>query len=80
MFALLPKIYSIVYKKECSMSALNKLPFSLLNFPPVSSLLHIRKISEYWPFLEKSGPQKWVLGATLALKQNFLAGTLMSPV
>ena len=27
MFALLPKIYSIVFKKECSMSALNKLPF-----------------------------------------------------
>ena len=27
MFALLPKIYSIVYKKKCPMSALNKLPF-----------------------------------------------------
>ena len=29
-----------------------------------------------WPFLEMSGPQKWVVGVTLALKQNFLAGTL----
>ena len=27
MFALLPKIYSNGYEKECSMSALNKLPF-----------------------------------------------------
>jgi len=52
-------------------SALNKLPF-----PTVSSLLHIRKKAEYWPFLEKSGPQKWVVGATLVPKQNFLAGTL----
>ena len=31
----------------------------------------------HWPFLEKSGPKKWVVGATLALKQNFLAGTLI---
>ena len=30
-----------------------------------------------WPFLEKSGPKKWVVEATLALKQNFLAGTLI---
>ena len=28
LFALLPKISSIVYKKGCSMSASNKLPFS----------------------------------------------------
>ena len=28
LFALLPKISSIVYKTECSMSASNKLPFS----------------------------------------------------
>ena len=31
-----------------------------------------------WPFLEKSGPKKWVVEATLALKQNFLAGTLVA--
>ena len=51
--------------------------FHFLNFPTVSSLLHIRKILVHWPFLEISGPQKWVVGATLALKQNFLAGTLI---
>ena len=28
LFALLPKISSIVYKEGCSMSASNKLPFS----------------------------------------------------
>ena len=50
--------------------------FHFLNFPTVSSLLHIRKILVHWPFLEISGPQKWVVGATLALKQKFLAGTL----
>ena len=50
--------------------------FHFLNFPTVSSVLHIRKILVHWPFLEKSGPRKWVVGATLALKQNFLAGTL----
>ena len=50
-----------------------------LNFPTtVSSLLHIREILVHWPFLEVSGPQKWVVGATLALKQNFLAGTLLA--
>ena len=43
--------------------------------PFLLDLLHIRK--NYWTFIEKSGPQKWVLGATLALKQNFLAGTLL---
>ena len=31
----------------------------------------------HWPFLEKSGPKKWVVEATLALKQNFLAGKLI---
>ena len=51
--------------------------FHFLKFPTVSSLLHIRKILVHWPFLEKSGLQKWVVGATLALKQNFLAGTLI---
>ena len=51
--------------------------FHFLKFPTVSSLLHIRKILVHWPFLEKCGPQKWVVGATLALKQNFLAGTLI---
>ena len=51
--------------------------FHFLKFPTVSSLLHIRKILVHWPFLEISGPQKWVVGATLALKQNFLAGTLI---
>ena len=30
----------------------------------------------HWPYLEKSGPQELVVAATLALKQNFLAGTL----
>ena len=50
--------------------------FHCLIFPTVSSLLRIRKMPVHWPFLEKSGPQKWVVGATLALKENFLAGTL----
>ena len=50
--------------------------FHFLNFPTVSSLLHIRTILVHWPLFEISGPQKWVVGATLALKQNFLAGTL----
>ena len=50
--------------------------FHLLNFPIVSSLLHIRKILVHWPFLEISSPKKWVVGATLALKQEFLAATL----
>ena len=40
--------------------------------------MHIREILVHWPFLEISGPQKWVVGATLALKHNFLAGTLWS--
>ena len=51
--------------------------FHFLNFPTVSSLLHIREILVHWPFLEISGPKKWVLGATLALKQNFLAVALV---
>ena len=51
--------------------------FHFLNFPTVSSLLHIRKILVHWPFLEITGLQKWVVGATLALKQKFLAGTLI---
>ena len=51
--------------------------FHFLNFPTASSLLHIRKILVHWPFLEISGPQKWVVGATLALKQKFLDGTLL---
>ena len=34
LFALLPKISSIVYKEGCSMSASNKLPFS---FPQLSN-------------------------------------------
>ena len=52
--------------------------FHFLNFPTVSSLLHIRKVLVDWPFLEISGPQKWFVGATLALKQKFLAGTLVN--
>ena len=56
------------------MSASNKLPFSFTVF----SLLHIRKMLVHWPLLEISGPQKWVVGATLALKQKFLAGTLVT--
>ena len=51
--------------------------FHFLNFPTASSLLHIRKILVHWPLLEISGPKKWVVGATLALKQKFLAGTLL---
>ena len=47
-----------------------------INPTTASFLLHIREILVHWPFLEISGPQKWVVGATLALKQNFLAGTL----
>ena len=58
------------------MSASNKLPLHFLNFPTISSLLHIRTILVHWPLFEISGPQKWVVGATLARKQNFLAGTL----
>ena len=64
------------------MSASNKINYHfhflklLLNFRTVSSLLYVRKILVHWPFLEKSGPQKWVVGATLTLKQNFSAGTL----
>ena len=50
--------------------------FDFLNFPTASSLLHIREILVHWPFLEISGPQKLVVGATSALKHNFLAGTL----
>ena len=76
LFALLLKISSIVYKEGWSMSASNKLPLHFLNFPTISSLLHIRTILVHWPLFEISGPQKWVVGATLALKQNFLAGTL----
>ena len=34
----------------------------------------------HWPFLEISGPQKWAVGVTLVLKQNFLAGTLYTKV
>ena len=58
------------------MSASNKVTFSSPYFPTASSLLHIREILVHWPFLEISGPQKWVVGAILALKHNFLAGTL----
>ena len=32
--------------------------FHFLNFPTVSSLLHIRKILVHWPFLEISGPKE----------------------
>ena len=52
--------------------------FHFPNFPTVSSLFHIRKILVHWSFHEKSGPQKLVVGATLALKQNFLARTLVT--
>ena len=77
LFALLPKISSIVYKKGCSCQLQIDCHFHFLNFPTVSFLLHIRKILVHWPFLEISDPQKWVVGATLALKENFLAGTLL---
>ena len=66
LFALLLKISSIVYKEGCSMSASNKRHFDFLNFPTVSSLLHIRMILVHWPLLEISGPQKWVVGTTQA--------------
>ena len=79
LFALLPKISSIVYlcietDTPCQLQI--NCHFHFINFPTVSSLLHIGKILVHWPFLEISGPQKWVVGATLALKQKFLAGTL----
>ena len=78
-------LYCLLYYREFPLLCLKRdapcqlqinCHFHFLNFPTVSSLLHIRKILVHWPFLEKSGPQKWVVGATLALKQNFLAGTL----
>ena len=78
LFALLPKISSIVYlcietDTPCHLQI--NCHFHFINFPTVSSLLHIGKILVHWPFLEISGPQKWFVGATLALKQKFLAGT-----
>ena len=61
------------------MLASNKLPFSFLFKKTFqrSPLLHIKEILVHWSFLEK-----WVVKATfilfyLALKQNFLAGTLI---
>ena len=79
LFTLLPKISSVVYlcietDTPCQLQI--NCHFHFINFPTVSSLLHIGKILVHWPFLEISGPQKWVVGATLALKQKFLAGTL----
>ena len=79
LFALLPKISSIVYlciETDTLCQLQINCHFHFINFPTVSSLLHIGKILVHWPFLEISGPQKWVVGATLALKQKFLAGTL----
>ena len=75
-------LYCVLKKGALLMSASNKINYHfhflklLLNFRTVSSLLYVRKILVHWPFLEKSGPQKWVVGATLTLKQNFSAGTL----
>ena len=79
LFALLPKISSIVYlciETDTLCQLQINCHFHFINFPTVSSLLHIGKILVHWLFLEISGPQKWVVGATLALKQKFLAGTL----
>ena len=78
LFALLPKISFIVYKKDAPCQLQINCHFLFLNFPTVSSLLHIREILLHWLFFEISGPHKWVVGATLALKQNFLAGTLLA--
>ena len=78
LFALLPKISSIVYlciERDTPCQLQINCHFHFINFPTVSSLLHIGKILVHWPFLEISGPQKWFVGATLALKQKFLAGT-----
>ena len=55
------------------MSASNKLSFSFPLFSNCFFSLHIRKILVHWPFLEISGPKKWVVGATLGLKQKFLS-------
>ena len=58
LFALLLKISSIVYKEGCSMSASNKLPLHFLNFPTISSLLHIRTILVLiGPFLKYLAPK-----------------------
>ena len=63
-----------------SASKLINYHFDFFNFPTVSSLLHIRKTLVHWPFLEISGPKKWVVGVTLALQQKFLAGTLNTQI
>ena len=38
--------------------------FTMSGLETTEPLLHIKNIAEYWPFLEKSGRQKWVVGAT----------------
>ena len=45
--------------------------FHFLNFPTVSSLLHISKILVHWIFLEISGPKKWVVGPLWPSSRNF---------
>ena len=77
LFTLYQRFPLLCKKRDAPCQLQVNCHFHFLKFPTVSSLLHIRKILVHWPFLEKSGPQKWVVGATLALKQNFLAGTLI---
>ena len=51
--------------------------FHFLNFPTVSSLLHIREILVHWPSLEISRPQKMgCKGHFGPQAAEFLAGTL----
>ena len=73
LFALLPKISSIVFflKRDAPCHLQRNCHFHFLNFPTVSSLLHIRKILVHWPFLEISGPQKWVVGPLWPSSRNF---------
>ena len=46
--------------------------FHFLNFPTASSLLHIREILVHWPFLEISGPKKWVVVACARLSDSIV--------
>ena len=69
-------IFMLCIKRDAPCQLQINRHFHFLNFPTVSSLLHISKILVHWIFLEISGLKKWVVGATLALKQKFLAATL----
>ena len=45
--------------------------FTMSGLETTEPLLHIKNIAEYWPFLEKSGPQKWVVGGHLGTPAEF---------